>query len=57
MSKGYKMGLKWDFTGVAVQLGEKKTSNSHTFCILCDQLTCVVTPIFTAHYSTEFSNL
>lgn len=44
MSKGYKLGLKWDFTGVAVHLGEKKTSNSHTFCMLCDQLTCVVTP-------------
>lgn len=44
MSKGYKLGLKWDFTGVAVQLGEKKNSNSHTFCMLCDQLTCVVTP-------------
>lgn len=57
MTKGYNLGLKWDFTGVAVQLGEKKNSNSHTFCILCDQLTCVVTPIVTARYSTEFSNL
>lgn len=57
MTEGYNLGSKWDFTGVAVQLGEKKNSNSHAFCIDCDQLTCVVTPIFTALYSTEFSNL